>query len=186
MPTTKYSIEKRQKINIEPLLPVIQNLTTQGHSLADIGMILGYSGKDPKSWLANLKKNKPEIQKAIEIGKSLADVELVRTAFKEATGYTIQEIQTEYKAVQDPANPDKTKWVAVKKKKNPKYIQPNTKLLFQLLCSRMPEYFSDTKKIEVNKQSIEIKAQTEEEIRAFAGKLMKIVDAEIIDSQNSD
>ena len=181
--TKKFEIEKRQKVNIEPLLPVIQNLTSMGHSIADIGMILGYAGKDKRAWLNNLKENNPEIQEAIEAGKNLADAELVKTAFKEVTGYTIEEIKTEYKAIQDSKNPDKVKWVATKKTKNPKYIQPNAILLFKLLCSRLPDYFADSKKIEINKTNLDIKDVTAEEIRRFSGKFAKLLDAEVTDAK---
>ena len=180
--TEKFSIEKRQKVEIEPLLPVIQNLTAQGYNLADIGMILGYSGKDKKNWLWRLKENHPEIQEAIEAGKNLADVELVKTAFKEATGYTIEEVETNYKAFPDPDNPTKVRWVAIEKKSKPKYIPPKTVLLWKMLCSRLPDYFVDSKKIEINKTSLEIKDITAAEIRRFAGRFAKMVDSEVIDT----
>jgi len=181
----KFEIEKYKPVDFEPLLPVIQNLTAQGYNLADIGMLLGYAGNS-KVWLSNLKKTHPEIQQAIEAGKDLADVELVKTAFKEATGYTIEEVETEYKLFQNPNDPTKTKWVAVKKKKKPKIVQPNAILLWKLLCSRLPDYFQDSKKIEINKTNLEIKDVTAEEIRRFAGKFSKIIDAEFIETENSE
>lgn len=184
--TTKYAIEKRQKLNVEPLLPIIQNLTAQGYNLSDIGMLLGYAGKDVKSWFYALRKDNPEIEQAIEAGKNLADVELVKTAFKEITGYTVDEVETTYKAIQDPKNPDRTKWVAVGKKKKPKYIQPNAILLWKMLCSRLPDYFVDSKKIEINKTNLEIKDVTAEEIRRFAGKFSKIIDAEVVETESEN
>ena len=181
--TEKFEIEKFSKVKVEPLLPIIQNLTAQGYNLADIGMILGYSGKDPKSWIWRLKENHPEIQEAIEAGKNLADVELVKTAFKEATGYTIEEVETYYKAFPDPNNPTKVRWVAVEKKKKPKYIPPNAILLWKMLCSRLPDLFQDTKKIEINKTTLDIKDVTADEIRRFAGRFARMVDSEVIDTK---
>ena len=46
MPKKKFEIEKYSKLDIEPLLPTIQNLSAQGYDISDIGMILGFAGKD--------------------------------------------------------------------------------------------------------------------------------------------
>lgn len=179
----KFEIVPHSKVDIEPLLPVIQNLTSQGYNLSDIGMLLGFSGKDPKSWIWRLKENYPEIRQAIEAGKGLVNVELVKTAFKEAVGYWIDEEETEYKRFQKPNDPTKVEWIAIKKKKKPKYIQPNVILLWKLMCSRLPDLFQDTKKIEINKTSLEIKDATAEEIRRFAGKFSKIINAEFVETE---
>jgi hypothetical protein len=70
---------------------------------------------------------------------------------------------------------------SVKTKK--KHAKKNDALLKFLLLNRLPEYFSDTKRVEINKKSIEIKGNTEKEIREFAGKLANFIDAEFVETK---
>lgn len=175
----KYELS-RHDYNVS-LLPVIQNLTAQGYSIADIGLLIGFGGRQPKSWMERLTNNNPEIKDAIELGKKAADAELIETAVKAATGYWIEEEEIEYDNLPFFPAPDKPfgdakpmqhKYIAKKKKVKKYFVQPNSQLLFKLLCNRMPEHFSDVRKVEVDKRELKLKADlTEKEIRQFAGNL---------------
>jgi len=173
----KFEIQKRSDISAD-LLPVVQNLTAQGYTLADVGILLGFAGKDPEGWLKRLEAKFPTLAEAIQAGKSMGDIELVKTAFEQALGHWVdggEEIR--YKAIQDPQNPTKVKWIQSAKKKLPaKFIPGNGKLLFQLLCSRLPEYFSDTRRVEIDKKVLELKGNVKDEILGFAGALAAAVE----------
>lgn len=173
----KFEIQKRTTALSSDLLPTIQNLTAQGYTKADIGILLGFAGKDPEGWLKRLEAKFPTLAEAIQAGKDAGDIELVKTAFEQALGHWVdggEEIR--YKAVQDRQNPNKVKWVQSAKKKLPaKFIPGNGKLLFQLLCSRLPEYFSDTRRVEIDKKVLELKGNVKDEILGFAGALAAAV-----------
>lgn len=89
-------------------------------------------------------------------------------------GYDYEEVDVSIKKV-TKYNTDGTTSIVdipVGEKRKKKHSKRNDQLLKFLLSNRLPEYFSDTKKIEINKKSIEIKADTEEQIKSFAGKLI--------------
>jgi hypothetical protein len=173
-PKTKYQIKRRTPFN-DDLLPVIQNLTAEGRSLADIGMLLGYAGKSPAMWMRFLKNKHPEVADAIETGAQMADTKLIVTAFDAATGYDVEEVDIEYiaKPVIDGKGLDKIEYIEKSRKTKQKHIRPDTSLLFKLLCNRLPEYFSDIRKFEIDKRSANVKIDMNKEISEFAGKLMQ-------------
>lgn len=189
-PKIKYEIKRRTPFN-DDLLPVIQNLTAEGRSLADIGMLLGYAGKSPAMWMRFLKNKHPEIADALKVGAQMADTKLIVTAFDAATGYDVEELDIEYITVPtiDGKGLDKVKYVEKNRKTKRKHIRPDTSLLFKLLCNRLPEYFSDTRRFEINKKSANIKVDMNKEIANFAGKLMqatkdrKKVESEIVETE---
>lgn len=174
-PKTKYQIKRRTPFN-DDLLPVIQNLTAEGRSLADIGMLLGYAGKSPAMWMRFLKNKHPEVADAIKAGAQMADTKLIVTAFDAATGYDVEEVDIEYiaKPVIDGKGLDKIEYIERGRKTKQKHIRPDTSLLFKLLCNRLPEYFSDTRKVEIDKKSIHAEVNMNEEIPRMAGKLWEI------------
>lgn len=176
-PKTKYQIKRRTPFD-NNLLPVIQNLTAAGHNLSDIGMLLGYAGKNPAAWMSFLKNKHPEVANAVEAGARMADTKLIVTAFDAATGYDVEEIDIEYVNVPtiDGKGLDKIKYIERSRKVKQKHIRPDTSLLFKLLCNRLPEYFSDTRKFEVKKQSINASVDMNKEIKTFAGNLMDAVE----------
>lgn len=169
-PKIKYQIKKRTPFN-DALLPVIQNLTAEGKSLADIGMLLGYAGKNPAAWLKYVRNKYPEVADAMKVGTQLADTKLIVTAFDAATGYDIEEVDIEYVTI-NQINGD-TRHQEKSRKTKRKHVKPDTGLLFKLLCNRLPEYFSDTRKFEIDKRSIDAKVDMNKEISVFAGKLMQ-------------
>lgn len=177
-PKTKYQIKRRTPFN-DDLLPVIQNLTAEGRSLADVGMLLGYAGKSPAAWLKFLKNKYPEVADAIEVGAKMADTKLIVTAFDAATGYDIEELDIEYVGIPtiDGGGLSKTKFVERSRKVKRKHVRPDTSLLFKLLCNRLPEYFSDTKKFEINKRSVNATVDMNKEMAVMCGKLRKVVES---------
>lgn len=181
-----------KKLNFDmSLLPVIQNLASLGKSEADIGVIIGYAGRKPGKFLEQLKKDCPDVAIALEVGRRLADTELVTTAFEAAVGYDYTEETKDFKYV-DVRNEEtgevigRTK-VLVKVKNSKKHQRPDSAILRMLLISRLPDYFIDSKKVTLTQ--IMDTDPTEDEIRRFAGKLMelvnptKVIEAEIIDAK---
>jgi hypothetical protein len=186
----KYTIKKRTPFSHD-LLPVIESLMAEGRSIADIGMMLGYAGKDPKQWVNYLKKTHPEVKDALDAGSKMADCKLVTTAFDVACGYDVEETTVDYKAIPEPEEKGKKrkyKYIEEKRKVKTVHVQPKESLLFRLLCNRLPEYFSDTKHVEVDKRSIDVRATYTNEIEGLAGKLMdvakkrKTVEAEVVET----
>lgn len=176
------------------LLPVIQNLAALGKSEADIGMIIGYTGRKPGKFIAKLKKEYPDVAIALEVGKKLADIELVTTAMEIALGYDYMEVTRDYKYVdvkdEETGEIIGREKVLIKEKKSDKYQRPDTAMLRMLLLSRLPDYFVESKKVTLSK--LIDGDPTEEEIRRFAGRLYdavnelsrkKIVSTEVIDSE---
>jgi hypothetical protein len=185
--TKKFEIARRQEVNVDSLLPVIQNLTGQGFNLSDVGMLLGYAGDKPDRWLYNLRQKYPEINDAITIGRQAANAELIRTAFQEATGYWIEEEEVLAENIPHFPAPDvpfgepkpmQDKYINKEKKTKRKFIQPNTQLLFKLLCCRLPEFFSDVRKVEIDKRSLELKGTISDEIKSFAGALYRAINTD--------
>ena len=52
---------------------------------------------------------------------------------------------------------------------------PNEALLRFILKCRLPEYFQDTQRIEINKKTIEIKEVAQKEIEEFGRKLLESI-----------
>jgi hypothetical protein len=186
----KNAIVKKIKFDLA-LLPVIQNLASLGKTEADIGMIIGYSGRKPGKFIAQLKKECPDVAIALEVGRRLADIELVTTAFEAAVGYDYTEMTRDYKFVEirdeETGELIRREKTLVKEKKSDKKQRPDSAILKMLLLSRLPDYFIDSKKVTLT-QIMEADP-TEDEIRRFAGKLMalvnptKVIEAQVIDSE---
>lgn len=178
----KFELQKTNELSAD-LLPAIQNLAAQGFTLADIGMFLGFTGSDTEGWMRRLQEKFPATKDALQAGKDAADMELIRTAFQEATGYWIEEEELTKQKIQSPIDPTKTQWIDKWKKTKKRFIPPNAVLLFKLLCSRLPEYFSDIRKIEVDKRTLELKGSIDDEILDFAGALGEAVRRKKIESR---
>lgn len=169
----------RKSLNKELSL-VVKDLIEQGQSIADIGIILGCLGKDAKKWLADLKKECTTIDEFLEIASKRADIALVAAAVEAATGYDYEEKDTEYiKVMKGYEANDKAKPVLADVEKGHKikrrHAKKNDTLLKFILKNRLPEYFQDVSKVEVNKKTIEIKQITEDEIKSFAGRLLETI-----------
>ena len=167
---------------VKELLPAIQNLTSLGYSESDIGVLLGYMGKNKRAWLNNLKHKYPDVKKAVENGLALANAQLVSSLYDAATGYDYQEETVDYKMVQDKDNPDRTKEIKIGKHERKKHKAGEVRAAMFLLINRLPHLFKNS--IEVNKKEICI-VSTKDEIEKWAAghleNLKKPIEAEILD-----
>lgn len=173
----------------EALLPVIQNLAAQGCTESDIGMILGADPERAKGLVSRLKGSHEDVRQAWEAGVRMANVQLVAQMLRSAIGYDVEDIDEEYKYVQDPKDPTKLKEILVAKKVKKRTQPANAALAMFMAANRMPDQFVDRKVLE--QRSIELKLDkipTTEQIETLAGKLAnlkedrKIIEAEIIES----
>ena len=179
MPKDKYQLALRSKFNTV-LLPAIQNLTGLGCTEADVGLILGYAGKDAREWIKGLKKRNIDVRDACVLGKEMANIALVSRAWQLAVeGYDYLEEETTYKIVDG-------KRVESEVKTKKKHTKPNTALLQTLLRSRLPQDFSQ--KIQIDKRTMNIDMDSEEEVNSFFGNLInkKIVESKEVETETDD
>lgn len=158
---------------------VAKDLLENNQSVADIGAIVGALGEDSLKWLKDLKAECRTIDEFIEIARQRADIALIVAAVKTALGYEYQE--TDQSFIRVPAGYDnagipKMREAPSSKKVKTKRALPNEALLRFILKCRLPEYFQDTQRIEINKKTIEIKEIAQKEIESFAGKLLEAID----------
>jgi len=154
-------------------------LLENSQSVADVGVILGALGEDSLKWLKDLKAECATIDEFLDIARQRADIALISTAVKCALGYEYQEkVQNVLKVPDgyDDRGKPKMRDVPANAKIKTKRALPNEALLRFLLKCRLPEYFQDTQRIEINKKSIEIKEITQKEIESFAGRLLASID----------
>jgi len=97
---------------------------------------------------------------------------------KTALGYEYSETDQTFIRVPagyDDAGIPKMREVPSSKKVKTKRALPNEALLRFILKCRLPEYFQDTQRIEINKKTIEIKEISQKEIESFAGRLLDTI-----------
>jgi len=148
--------------------------------VASLGVIMGCLDSDVKA-LEKLKKECTTVDEFLELAGGLANAKLIAAAAKAALGGTFDEVTETMKKVPcgyDTRNEMQFKFVGGDKKVTTKKVNPSETLLKFLLATRMPEFFSETKKVEINKKVIEIKQNTEDEIKSFAGKLLDAIEVE--------
>ena len=106
-------------------------------------------------------------------------------AIKAAIGYDYEETEERISKVPKRGTDDKViiTDVITGITKRKKHAKKSDALLKFLLMNRLPKYFSDTKRVEINKKVIEIKGNTEAEIRTFAGRLLEAIDSEFIEAE---
>jgi len=170
----KTHIEKSTKVNCA-LVPIIKDLGNLGYSEADIGIIIAAAGKNPQKWFNNLKKKYPNVDDIGQLATTLANIQLVVAAMQAALGYDYVEEEIKYKVIEkcDPvAGKVWDEYIEESRKVKPKHAKKDKDLLKFLLVNRLSEYFSDIKKIQVDKRTIEFKGDMSEEIKSFAGKLL--------------
>ena len=133
------------------MIPTIQNLTALGLTQLDIGIILGYAGKDPSKWITNLKRNHPDVKDAAEQGKKMALAQLVSSMFKAAQGYTYTETRDE----------DGPKGHVDARYK--KHVPPNANLAIFLACNLMSDVFKQKSEVETRSVRFEVSGKAEED-----------------------
>lgn len=162
------------------LLLVVEDLIKNNQDISDIGTIIGVLGEDSTRWLSDLKKECTSVGEFVEIARQRADIALIVAAVKCALGYEYQEEDRTYRNIlnhRDDTGAPVMKEVVDGRKVKIKRALPNEALLRFLLKCRLPEYFTDTQRIEINKKTIEIKEISQKEIESFAGRLLDTIDA---------
>jgi hypothetical protein len=96
---------------------------------------------------------------------------------REAIGYDYTEVQTDEKRVPDTLDengePLTWKWVETGYKKMRKRHQKgNDALLRFILKNRLPEFFQDIQKVEINKKVVEVHEIAEKEIMEFGKQII--------------
>ena len=158
--------------------------------ISDVGTIIACLKGDVKS-LKELKDGCSSIDEFLELASKKANIALVTAAIEAAIGYDYVETEQLIRKVPhyDEHGKVEIREVPADLKIKTKHAKKNDQLLKFILSNRLPEYFNDTKRVEINKKTIEIKANTEQEIRSFAGRLLdvfkdeKIIEAEIVDNE---
>ena len=171
MPRPKKDVDRALSLVVKDLIEGNQNIS-------DIGTIVGTLGEDSTKWLKDLKAECPTIDEFIEIARQRADITLIVAAVKTALGYEYQETDQTFIRVPagyDDAGIPKMREVPSSKKVKTKRALPNEALLRFILKCRLPEYFQDTQRIEINKKTIEIKEVAQKEIEEFGRKLLESI-----------
>jgi len=160
----------------------VKDLIKGGQTSADIGIILGCLGKNSTKWLEDLKAECTSIEEFIEVAGQRADISLVAAAVEAALGYDYEEVDQFYSTKKGEKN-GKPIMISVKgdRKVKTKHAKKNDALLKFILKNRLPEYFQDVQKVEVNKKTVEIKEVSAKEIKSFAGRLMEVIEGETVD-----
>ena len=157
---------------------VAKDLLQNNQSVADIGVIVGALGEDSLKWLKDLKAECSSVDEFIELATKRADIALIVAAVKTALGYEYSETDQSFIRVPagyDDAGIPKMREVPSSKKVKTKRALPNEALLRFILKCRLPEYFQDTQRIEINKKTIEIKEIAQKEIEDFGRKLLESI-----------
>lgn len=161
------------------LVPVIKELAAFGMSEADVGLIIGFSGRNPEKFFKELAEKHPEVADAYEVGKQLADTELVTTAWEVANGYNFKEQVKEYHFEEElDAEGEPTGRrikVLVKQKDYKRHTKPDSGMLKMLLISRLPQYFTDSKSAPDSFDPFDGRDPTQDEIAHFAGEFAKML-----------
>ena len=158
---------------------VVKDLIGANQSVSDVGVIIGALGENSSKWLNDLKRECTSVEEFVEIARQRADIALIVSAVKTALGYEYQETDQTFIRVPagyDEAGIPKMREVPSSKKVKTKRALPNEALLRFILRCRLPEYFSDVRKVEINKKVVEIKGDAEKEIREFGRKLLESID----------
>ncbi|KKK89088.1 hypothetical protein LCGC14_2736610, partial [marine sediment metagenome] len=168
------------------LTRLVTELIKDNPNLSDIGTIVGCLGEGSVKELEELKKNSGSIDEFLEVARQRADIALVVAAIKAAIGYDYIEEEQEIRRIPRTGADGCIEIVETpgNKKIRKKHAKKSDALLKFLLMNRLPQYFSDVRKVEINKKVIEIKSNTEAEIRTFAGKLLSVIDSEFIKTDN--
>lgn len=183
---------KKQVVKVKDttdLTVVAKTMIHEGGSVVDVGLILAcQQAEGGEEWLAGLKKQGLSIGEFLTAATQRADIELIRVAARTALGYTYEEGSQEFLPTQ--VDPDGgIEYVPGKKKVTKKHVR-DTALLWNLMKSRMPEWFNETQRIEINRTNIELKGTAEAEIQGFVGRLLTAfdepVDAEFVERSQSE
>jgi len=174
----------KNKQNQKALAKLTTDILRADTSLSDVGAVMACL--ESVADIVELKDKCKDIDEFMELAAKRADVALIVAAMKAAMGYDYIEEETLYRKVPkyDSNGCLVMEEIPADVKKRKKHSKPSEALLKFVLINRLPEYFSDSKKVEINKRTIEIRRNTEAEIKQFAGKLMEIIDTEFETDEN--
>ena len=156
---------------------VAKDLLEANQSVADIGVIIGALGEDSLKWLQDLKKECSTVDEFIEIARQRADIALIVAAVKTALGYSYEESYQNYLKVPDgydEKGTPKMRDVPGNRQVKKRMALPNEALLRFILKCRLPEYFQEVQRVEINKKTIEIKEIAGREIEEFGRKFLEM------------
>jgi hypothetical protein len=162
---------------VKALAVIAKDLIENNASIADVGTILGTLQDTNEKWLLELKKECSTVEEFCNIASKRADIALISAAMREAIGYDYTEVQTDEKRVPDTLDengePLTWKWVETGYKKMRKRHQKgNDALLRFILKNRLPEFFQDIQKVEINKKVVEVHEIAEKEIMEFGKQII--------------
>jgi hypothetical protein len=180
----------RKRKETTNLAHITKAIITEGGTVPDVGVVLGCQQMEGgQEWLDALNAEGLSITEFMQAAKQRADIELIRAAVRAATGYEYEEESNESTPEYDKQGELTGKYLPGKKKVTRKRQSGDAGLLKFLLMSRMPDFFNDTRHIEINKRVVELKADAEAEIKGFAAGLLKAfgepVDAEFVEPLES-
>ncbi len=158
---------------------VAKDLLENNQNVADVGTIIGALGEDSLKWLKDLKDECTTIDEFVEIARQRADIALIVQAVKCALGYEYREEDRTYRNIlnnRDEKGAPVMKEIVEGRKVKIKRALPNEALLRFILKCRLPEYFQDTQRIEINKKTIEIKELAGRQIEEFGRKFLEMAD----------
>jgi hypothetical protein len=174
------------------LLPIVQNLVATGMTESDIGVIVGFQGKNSNDWLNELKRQHPEVMDAYHAGRQIADSIQVAEMYKSAIGYDYPEVDEEWKVEKDEETGEET-MIKVGEKRKIRHQPGNAQLAIFLATNRMPEQFKN--RVETTKKSFIINGKVElsgEQIERLAGKLIdearqvKQIESKVVEIENGN
>jgi len=176
---------RKKETDEKALARITHEVVEASPDVASMGVILGCLDGDVKA-LELLRKECESIDEFLSLAGQIAHVKLISAATKSACGYEFDEKTIEYKKIPvgyDTNNKPQFEYIDCGEKTVRKHYRASDSLMKFLLSNRVPQYFSDTRRVEINKRVIEIKEDTEKEIKVFAGKLLEAitVDAEFVD-----
>lgn len=177
--------KQKQSALEKGLALVVKDLIESNSSIADIGIILGVLGEDSAKWLKDLKSECTSVEEFIDLARQRADIALVAMAAKVALGYDYEEEDKTFRNIlnhRSETGAPVMKEVVDGRKVKTKKALPNEALLKFILKCRLPEYFQDVQKVEVNKKTIEIKEIAAKEIEDFGRRFLETVN----DAKNKD
>ena len=180
----KYELRQGAKFD-SAFLPVVQNLAASGLTEADIGMIFGYAGDCPRAFLLNLKASNPDVKLAWETGKRLCNSMHVAQMIREAWGYDYEEVEEQYKYVQDKQDATKTKKIKIGEKRSTKHKPGNAALLQFIAENRLPNDFKRRFEVTKKNMNLDLKGEvSEDQIDRLFGKLCerKAIEAEVLEA----
>lgn len=152
---------------------IAARLTAAGFRIEDLGYALGVGG----STISNWKSRYPAFRRALEEGKEVAKQHLIASAFRVATGFEYTKTEVKFNA----------KGRVCGRRVMTDYMKPDGNVLQFLLCNLDPSNWRQRRQVDQRQTLAVVTGRTEaSQIRAFAGRLLGLTEAEGRDEQSSN